>query len=136
MTTKIYTAFDPPPAVELLCKDKSLTRQSEMKACDINEIIKQYDRTGLLPTASLTGLYADVSTMGDYRDAINQVQLAQTFFAALPATTRATFDNDPAKFLDYCSDPNNRDGLIELGLIEAPIVAPTPQPDPNQTGVS
>ena len=42
----------------------------------------------------------------------------------LPAEIRATFDNNPATFLDYAQDPENNQALMDMGLIE---------PDPETT---
>ena len=32
-----------------VCEEKSLTRQSEAESCDINQIMKRYEKTGVLP---------------------------------------------------------------------------------------
>lgn len=138
---RIYGAFDPPPAYDLECLDKSLTRQSEAAAADINNIMKQYDKTGMLPQVSVEGLFADVSAMPDYRTALDGVRVANEYFMQLPALVRAQFDNDAAKFLDFAIDPANKPELIKMGLIEdpaqlgldlgeAPVVLPAPSPGP------
>lgn len=122
---KIFTAYDPPPGVFTDCsKDKVLVKQSEYAATDVNLIVAQYSKTGILPGDASRILYADVSEMGDYREAVEQVRLADSLFMAQPAEVRRFFDNDPASFLDYCSDPANRDGMIELGLLEKPPAEP------------
>jgi len=36
----------------------------------------------------------------------------------LPAETRAFFQNDPFKFVEYCSNPENIEVLREMGLAE------------------
>lgn len=47
----------------------------------------------------------------------------------LPAKVRSRFENDPQKFLEFCSDPKNRDEAVSLGLImSAPASAPDPDP--------
>ncbi len=114
-----YHAFDPPPSNPTVGFDKSRTRQSEAKDADINNIVARYDRTGVLPTIGREGFYADVSQVGDYRDALERVRVADEAFMQLPAKVRAKFDNDAAQFLDWTSDPGNREEMRELGLIEA-----------------
>lgn len=110
-----FRSFPPRPVVE--CTEQG-ARQSEAAACDINTIVAQYDRTGLLPQTGLEALYTDVSGMGDYRSAVEQVRVADRMFMALPAKVRARFNNDAAYFLDFCSDERNRPELMDLGLVE------------------
>lgn len=126
---KVYDAHNAPldPGISFV-GEVSKTRQSDKDACDINKIMAMYDKTGLLPPAGAEGLFLDVSEMGDYRSAVEQVLYAQKFFAALPAKVRTQFANDPATFLDFCADPDNRDELIELGLLERPPEGTPPAP--------
>lgn len=96
---------------------QSLTRQSEMRNADINLIMAKYEKTGVLPPATREGFFADVSQVGDYRDALNRVERADKYFLHLPAAIRKKFDNDPAAFLDYVSDKDNLAEIEEMGLI-------------------
>lgn len=43
--------------------EPSMTHQSHAESCDINNIIRQFDRTGLLPPPKRPGQYADVSAL-------------------------------------------------------------------------
>ncbi len=137
-----YTAADRPPKVVLTDFDVSKTRQSEAAATNINTIMARYDKTGVLPVDSRQAFYADVSQMGDYRTALEQVRVADDAFMALPANVRAQFENDPALFLDFTSDPANRDQMREMGLIEKkpedePVVVEGGDGDPEPgVGVS
>ncbi len=124
-----YTAIDPPPKVKLGPFEKTRTRQSEAKAADINNIVQQYNRTGFLPQVSREGLFVDVSEMPDYRTSLDMIRRADDMFMDLPAEIRAKFENDPAVFLDWTSDPKNRDEMIELGMLPAPdVVEPAVEP--------
>lgn len=50
-----------------------MTHQSHADSCDINKIIKQYDRTGVLPPAAHPPQYGDVSELGgDLTEQINK----------------------------------------------------------------
>lgn len=101
-------------------------KQSFKEECDINNILAQYAKTGLLtPVTSRPPMFVDVSDVGDYRTALENVRTARDLFMQLPATIRATFDNDPATFLDFASDPDNEDELREMGLLP-PIPAEEP----------
>lgn len=102
----------------LQCKDVSLTRQSEADAADINKIMARYEKTGVLPVSQREALFIDVSEMGDYRSAVEQVELVNEYFRQLPAKVRAEFDNEPARLLDFMSDPANEARARELGLVE------------------
>lgn len=124
-----YTAIDPPPKV-VRTFGPGLTRQSEKDACDVNRIVAKFQKTGLLPTVNRDALFADVASMPDYRTALHTVELANNAFLEMPAKLRAEFDNDPAMFLDFVSDPMNLDQLKDLGLIEADSVAGEVPADP------
>lgn len=124
----IYHAYKVPPKVRVSDFGKSRTRQSEAAATNINAIMRKYEKTGLLPKGDARqAFYADVSEMGDYRTALENVRLAEESFMELPATLRREFQNDPAEFLDFCSDPTNRDKMAEMGLIEKKV---EDRPDP------
>lgn len=41
----------------------SMTHQAHAESCDINNIIRQFDRTGLLPPPTRQGQYGDVSEL-------------------------------------------------------------------------
>lgn len=98
--------------------DKGMTEQSHRDSCDINVIMKQYDKTGLVPVYSnMIPRYEDFSKVTDYQSACNLVIEAEESFNSLPAHVRTAYDNDPAKFLAAFEDPAERAKLIELGVI-------------------
>jgi phage internal scaffolding protein len=101
----------------LYCEDPSRTKQSFREECDINTILKRFNVTGQLPVSPLQPQYGDFSGVYDYQTALNAVIAAQESFNALPANLRNRFANDPAAFVDFCSDESNREEMIELGLI-------------------
>jgi phage internal scaffolding protein len=110
----------------LYCEDPSRTKQSFKEECDINTILKRFNVTGQLPVGPLQPQYGDFSGVFDYQTALNAVIAAQESFNALPATLRNRFANDPAAFVDFCSDESNREEMIRLGLVieKATEVAP------------
>lgn len=111
-----------------VCREPTLTKQSEAAATDINLIMKRYEQTGLLPQAVREAVFTDVSQVGDFRTALEVIRVAQEGFMQLPAGVRSEFQNDPAAFVDFCSDPGNRARLVELGLVEAEAAAPEVAP--------
>jgi len=102
----------------------SLTVQADAESCDINNILATYDRTGVINHLShRQPLFADFTDFPDYQTALNIVIEAENSFADLPSSLRSRFDNDPGKFVEFCSDPENSDALVEMGLAERVIPA-------------
>ncbi len=114
----------------------SKTRQSEMKFSDINLIMAKYEKSGVLPAVGVEGFYADVSSVGDFREAVSRVQRGDEIFMSLSAKVRKEFDNDASIFLDACTDPAKQAGtmskLHELGVVvpERFVPADVVVPDP------
>ncbi len=93
-------------------------KQSFKDETDVNTIIARFAKTGLLtPVMERPPMFIDVSEVGDYREAIDNVRLAQHLFMQLGSTIRAKFDNDPAEFLDFATDPKNEAEMRKLGLL-------------------
>lgn len=109
----------------------SMTRQSEMEACDIHNILKQFSQTGfeqLVREKAAQGQYADLTSLPDYQEALNTVLDAQAAFAALPSQIRDRFRNDPEHFIEFLQDPANQDEAIRLGLAtDTRPIDPPPQ---------
>lgn len=103
----------------------ALTQQQFVAECDINTIMKQYMRTGdLTHIYEAVGQYGDFSDVLDYREGIHQIWAAEASFMELPSDVRDRFDNDPAKFIDFATNPENLDEMRELKL--APALPPEP----------
>ena len=101
----------------LACEEPSLAQQHFKDECDINNILRQFNITGLLPESPLSPRYGDFSGIGDYHTALNRVIAAQDEFDALPAQIRARFDNDPANLIEFLDDDANRPEAEALGLV-------------------
>lgn len=116
--------------VALNPKEIPLTKQSEKDSCDINQILKRYERTGSLPDLIRSdGHFADYSEVLDYQEACELIRHAEYQFAALDAPIRNRFANDPGNFLAFATDPRNREEMGKLGLLkESP--APGPEAPP------
>lgn len=110
-----YDGIDPQTGEIMM----SMTKQSEMDACDINNILKQYSPAGLqqlIAENQARGQYADLPDEVDYQSALNTVLEGQVAFASLPSKTRERFHNSPAEFLEFLANPSNQDEAIKLGL--------------------
>lgn len=126
---QILSAFSPTSRnsdIEFDLKaEPSMTQQNMMDECDINNIMKRYQITGEIPHVNTTnGTFGDYSDLQDYQTSLNIVMAAEDAFSNLPSSIRNRFKNDPAAFLDFVNDENNREEAIELGLI----------PDPKKSG--
>lgn len=124
---------------------KGLTEQHHKESCDIHHIMKKYIRTGVLEhTRQYEGQYMNMASAPDFYNAQIILANARSMFETIPAEIRADFKNDPALFLEFIQDENNRDKIIEYGFSDehlppvidpaAPIApAPAPDPDPDPT---
>lgn len=102
---------------QLTCSDPSLAEQSSLEETDINTIVRRFGLTGQLPTGLRAPTYGDYLEVTDYHSALNAIVVANEAFEELPAEVRRRFDNDPGKFVDFCSDENNSQEAAKLGLV-------------------
>lgn len=131
----------------LVCKDESLAKQSFAEECDINTIVRRFGLNGQLPSevpVIYNGDFSEVVT--DFQSAMNLVVAARESFMLMPADVRSRFGNDPAAFVDFCSELDdggklaNLEEMRKLGLaVPAPVVAapapasaPAPSPEPTK----
>lgn len=106
-----------------LKKMPSMARQEFRDQCDINNILKQFKKTGIVSHISAQrgqGAYEELPDPMEYQDALNAVMAAQESFATLPSKVRSRFDNDPAAFLAFMGDPKNAEEMYDLGLATRP----------------
>jgi len=103
--------------VKLVCSGKKgKTKQAFRDECDINILLKRYAKSGGLPLESKTKLYGDFSSVPTYMEACDIVARAEEQFMALDANIRARFQNNAAEFLGFCTNPQNLDEMVKLGL--------------------
>lgn len=111
------------------CGNDRITKQSHKQECDINFILGQYKRTGILNHINRNSpLYADLPDNLDYQQALATVATAANSFSSLPAVVRDYFDNDPSRFLAAFQDPSQLAKLQEFGLVTS-SKSPTPPPE-------
>lgn len=93
------------------------TEQAHKEQCDVNKIIRKYDRNGLISHVSrFEAQFGDVSGL-EFKAMQDKVLHAKEEFNKLPSKIRNRFQNSPQKLLQFMDDANNRDEAIELGLI-------------------
>ena len=122
---KIHTKYDPPIHEGIdFSEDVSLTQQHFQKECDINEMLRKFGATGVLPEKE-GSFYGDFSDGLDFQHALDIVLSTQEQFDQLPSACRDRFRNDPAAFLDFVSNPENAKHFASLGLTEAVVPVAT-----------
>jgi len=112
----------------LHCEDASLAQQHFKDETDINNILRQFNITGLLPESPLSPRYGDFTGISDYQSALNAVIAAESEFEGLPAQIRARFNNDPEELINFLANNENLDEAISLGLVDKKIEASVQQP--------
>lgn len=107
--------------------EPSLTRQEFAEECDINSIMEKYEKGGAISHVNRhEPVYLDTTLYPGLQASMDLFRQAATEFNALPAKVRREFDNDPQKFVDFASDPENLPRMREWGL--APPEAAPPEP--------
>lgn len=115
-----------------LCTPEPTRTQQQFKdEVDINNIAKNFGMTGKLPQGVRMPTFGDFTEVEDYQTALNAARWAQHSFMQMPAEVRLRFENNPQAFLAFCSDSNNREEAIKLGLVAAPPVSATVTPPPE-----
>lgn len=114
---KIRKPYDKRTRLVQNTQGESKTKQQFKTQCDVNHIIQQYDRGGVITHGNAASPQYGVAPKIDYHSAMNIVVEANAAFEALPANVRKRFDNDPAKFMDVIHDEKYHDDMVELGLL-------------------
>lgn len=114
--------------VTMVPEGPTLTKQAFRKECDINQIMKQYSKNGLLDHLNThQGNYGDFISFEDYHTSLNKILEAKDAFYSIPSEIRAKFDNDPALFIKFAQDEQNHDQMVEMGLARAREPAADPK---------
>lgn len=124
--TVVETYFENDPAHDDY--EPTRTQQQFKDDCDVNIIMEKYAKIGLqysdLPEA--IGAYADLTGIGDYKDMLDRVRLAEEAFKSLPAKVKSRFDQDPAKLISFLEStaPDDINESYTLGLRQKPTAPP------------
>lgn len=122
--------YRPHNRVTLNCGDILVTKQSMKAECDIHNILRQYQKTGIIThVQNARPTYQDLPDSLDYQQSLNIIMEADEAFMGLPSAVRDRFGNDPAQLLQALSDPSQKDYLTEVGIFRAPEPLPSvPEP--------
>jgi len=129
-----------PPSNQARPGDITFTKPTRTKKAfqadvDLNQVIARYHKTGILPQMkNQTPQYGDYSQPIDYQEAQNKIMLANELFGDLPAHVRRSFDDNPAQFLEFATNPDNLEEMVSLGLADPsslPSRSTNPPGDPS-----
>lgn len=121
----------------LKCADATRTQQHFKEECDINTLVRRFGLTGEFPQNLRTPINPEFAQVTDFHGAMTLIAEARQAFGQMPAETRYRFHNDPAEFVDFCSNPENRAEMRKMGLLvpeEAPPASPPAVAAPAPTG--
>jgi phage internal scaffolding protein len=105
--------------IKLTLDSKQITDQSDLKASDINNIMRQYAKTGVLPNLKdRVAQYIDNTQIPSYMEALEQIQGAKEMFLELPSNLRKMMDNNPNNLEKFIKDPENEDICLKYGILE------------------
>lgn len=108
---------------QIACPPETRTKRSEAAACDINNIMKKYERTGVLPDLiKKNPQYGDFADVPTYQESLHLVQFSQEQFSGLSAKVRRRFHNDPVEFLAFTQNAANAEEMAKLGLMSPDAV--------------
>jgi len=113
-------------AAGLACPDESKAQQNAKEDADINTLVKRFGITGKMPVLDKVPLQGDFHDITSFKEAADRLLEAQHAFMQLPADTRYKFHNDPNEFLEFTSNPENRDEMRKMGFLKPETPAPEP----------
>lgn len=132
--------FVPHARVQIACAG-GRTKQEFKDECDLNVLMKRYEKTGVLPNGRMSQpRYVDAFDLPSYQESLQIMADAERAFMSLPARVRAEFENDAEKFVAFAQDEANVEKLREWGLAKPAEPAPEPvevkvvNPEPARSG--
>lgn len=104
--------------VQIDCSEEKVTDQSYAKSTDINNIMANYHKTGVLPhTRENLARYIDNTEIPSLIEAHELIEGAKSMFMELPAHIRKLMDNNPQNMESFIRNPENTETLVKYGLI-------------------
>lgn len=105
--------------IEKVFTDKTRTQQNYKEDSDVNNVMKRFNRTGVLTTGmqgNRQPMFGNFTSM-DFQSMMNTLVDAQQAFAMLPSRIRGRFKNDPYQVVRFVENPDNYDEAVRLGLL-------------------
>lgn len=102
------------------CSEPKITDQSYKSMCDINNIMANFAKTGMLShTTTIQPTFVDNTLIPSLEHAHDIVKAATTAFYELPPTVRKLMDNNPQNLENFVQDPENSEILQKHGILIA-----------------
>lgn len=118
----------------------SPTVQSARNEADINVLVRRFGVTGLIAQVERPPPLTEFADVFDFQSSMNLIRRAQESFAGMSAITRKRFNNDPADFVNFCDERDDKGELVNLeemrkmGLA-VPKKVPPPVPPPMKVEI-
>lgn len=107
------------------------TIQSAKDESDINVMVRRFGITGVISGVQMPPPLTEFAETFDFQSSMNVIRRAQESFSSMSAETRAEFNNDPARFVRFCSDKDKKGGLKNLERMrEMGLAVPEKMADP------
>ncbi len=90
--------------VQLSFNKPSLTEQTHKSSCNINNIVKKFTETGILPSHMYENPQYGTAPDLDLKTALDLVQNLNQEFKDLNADIQAKFGNNPDQYAQFLSD--------------------------------
>lgn len=111
------------------------TIQSAKDEADINVMVRRFGITGVITGVQMPPAIREFQDAFDFQSSMNVIRRAQESFSAMSAETRAEFNNDPARYVNFCTAKDSKGKLKnlvrmrEMGLaVPEPVPVPVPPP--------
>jgi len=108
------------PRYQTLVTGESLTEQHHKDACNVNNIIRRFETSGVLDHLNPYPQQFGYASSQTFDEAARMVTAANQTFESFPSAVRQHFGNNTAAFLDALEDPLQQEALQDLGLIPKP----------------
>lgn len=104
------------------CSSPIITDQSSLHLADINNIMEQYVKTGMLPNqTSQSPQFIDNTQIPNLEKAFEITRNALSMFNGLPAFIRNMMNNEPQNLESFITNPENETLLLKYGMITNPV---------------
>ena len=77
----------------------------------------------------------DLANRPDFEIAQAIIAAGRSAFETVPAKIREQFHNDPAEWVEFMQNADNREKIIELGFTDSHLPAIEPEPAPIDVNV-
>ena len=111
----------------------SKTQKQFANECSTDRIVEKFLRGEPVAQASKPAIYADLTKIPDFEALQSRLSALNAWFADLPSSVRAEFDNDPEKALEELTKPDRWSDAVELGLLDESVLQKSEELDDKRS---